>query len=1008
MSFHRANVPGYSGGASTRRRKQLAVEPLEQRLLLTVPAVLSIDRDTPLGAETNAANVSYAVTFNESVANVASDDFLVITTGSLVTATPVVVSGSGSTYSVTVNDIDGSGDLRLDLVDDDSIVDDPNVPLGGAGPDNGNFQGQTYTIDQENPFVKSINRANQAGPIFSGSNVSFTVTFSEPVTGVDPSDFTRVTTGALTTTIPLVISGSDAVYTVVIDGIAGDGTLGLNLTDDGSIRDLAGNQLGLSDPLTWSFVGDPGNAGQLSGVNAFAGGGPNAIVGAVDYAYRIGTYDVTNSQYVALLNAKDPTGTNSLGLYKVQMGTDAVNGGISFNSAGPEGSKYSVVAGRGNRPVNYVTWYNAIRFANWVNNGQGNSDTESGAYTLFGGTPTPSNASVIFRNPTASVFLPSENEWYKAAYYNPATHSYFIYATGSNALPNYLVDPQDSNAANYTPGGWPNPDYDLAIGHVTDVGAFASTRGPYGTYDQSGNVMQWVETTIMVGNSARKGLRGGAFNYVWDHITNGYRSTGNPFEEFGNVGFRLASVTTFNADFTGQVYTNDVTPPVATSIALADASPTGALVVRFTVTFSESVTGVDATDFALVANGQGVGASISSFAGSGTTYTLAALLTPTAIASGTLGLNLVDNDSIVDEVGNRLGGTGAGNGSVTGSSYAISRNGYAGPYLFYRGSTRYDTTGNPQTPRPFSDDNAIAADKVAYLAGSGVSTFANMSSYSRGINGIMVDIPIQHGTITAQDFVFKVGNNNAPGNWAPAPAPISVTVRSGAGEQAWDRVELIWADKAIQKQWLQVIMKGNDALGGNNTNTGLGSSNVFYFGHALGDTGLGDTATLATVDVTDELQARNYPATLFSNIPITNIRDFNRDGIVDVADVLTARNNKVGPATATRYLNIGVGSSPNAPAGDGGGGAGSAAPLAMSAADALVASGNAPSGGSSSMIAPTNLVSSPASTSVNTARVDSSAVAQALHQIVAEGDSRIGSALEDDALAALLADLGLG
>ncbi len=94
-----------------------------------------------------------------------------------------------------------------------------------------------------------------------------------------------------------------------------------------------------------------------------------------------------------------------------------------------------MISGDGNHPVNYVTWYDAIRFANWLNNGQVPGSTETGAYTLLGGTPTPSNGNSITRNAGATVFLPSENEWYKAAYYNPATSSYFQYPTSSNTVP---------------------------------------------------------------------------------------------------------------------------------------------------------------------------------------------------------------------------------------------------------------------------------------------------------------------------------------------------------------------------------------------------------------------------------------------------------------------------------------------------------------------------------------------------------------------------------------------
>ncbi len=167
--------------------------------------------------------------------------------------------------------------------------------------------------------------------------------------------------------------------------------------------------------MAWSYVGNPGNPNDS--ITSF---------GTVGYAYNIGTYDVTNNQYAAFLNAKLPDGeTNDpLSLYNSSM-TDATFGGITYNPSAPSGSKYFVSLDDGDHPVNYVTYYDAIRFANWLNNGQGNGNTETGAYTLLGGTPTPSNAGSITRNEGATVFLPDENEWYKAAYYNPATRSVF-------------------------------------------------------------------------------------------------------------------------------------------------------------------------------------------------------------------------------------------------------------------------------------------------------------------------------------------------------------------------------------------------------------------------------------------------------------------------------------------------------------------------------------------------------------------------------------------------------
>jgi len=103
---------------------------------LTLPAVVSIDRSAPPTASTGAAEVAYVVTFNEPVTNVSSVDFLLVTTGATSAALPLEVTGSGAVYSVKAIQIQGSGQLRLDLIDDDSIRNSLNVPLGGIGAGN--------------------------------------------------------------------------------------------------------------------------------------------------------------------------------------------------------------------------------------------------------------------------------------------------------------------------------------------------------------------------------------------------------------------------------------------------------------------------------------------------------------------------------------------------------------------------------------------------------------------------------------------------------------------------------------------------------------------------------------------------------------------------------------------------------------------------------------------------------------------------------------------------------
>jgi len=237
--------------------------------------------------------------------------------------------------------------------------------------------------------------------------------------------------------------------------------------------------------ISWTPVGNPGNAAD-----------PNtgSVYGAVPYAYNIGTYDVTNNQYVEFLNTKDPTGANTLGLYTSAM-ANATFGGINFNPGNANGSKYNTISGDGSHPATGVSWISAARFTNWLNNGQANSDTESGVYKLLGGGSQPFVTGG--RNLAAHMFLPSANEWYKAAYFNPDSNSCFRYPTGSDITPSATTPSGSLNAANYG----------NVVNHPTDVGAYTGTTSPYGAFDMGGNVFQWNELFI----SGSRGLGGGSY-----------------------------------------------------------------------------------------------------------------------------------------------------------------------------------------------------------------------------------------------------------------------------------------------------------------------------------------------------------------------------------------------------------------------------------------------------------------------------------------------------------------
>src|SRR5690606_504514 len=111
-----------------------------------------------------------------------------------------------------------------------------------------------------------------------------------------------------------------------------------------------------------------------------------------------------------------------------------------------------------------------------------------------------------------------------------------------------------------------------------------------------------------------------------------------------------------------------------------------------------------------------------------------------------------------------------------------------------------------------SDDAAIATDKQVLPLDQAASA-ASVSSYTRGINGILIDLAGQHGTISADDFIFRMGVGNDPGSWTYAPAPLEIVVRAGAGFGGGDRVHIVWADDAIKNAWLQVIVLDNGDTG---------------------------------------------------------------------------------------------------------------------------------------------------------------------------------------------------
>jgi len=284
--------------------------------------------------------------------------------------------------------------------------------------------------------------------------------------------------------------------------------------------------------IDWVTVGNLGNTNDTTGY------------GAVGYSYQIGKYEVTIGQYTDFLNAV--AAADPYSLYNTNMGTNLNTAGIS-RSGTSGGYSYSVINNggpSGNRPITYVSWFDAARFANWMQNGQGSGSTETGAYTLVGGQ---TSGTAPARNPGAQFYIPTENEWYKAAFYSPVksgpgSPGYYHYATQSDSVPGNAIGSL-TNQANYQSGVYSvtqEGDYSSSQNYLTDVGAFTNSASYYGTFDQSGNVQEWNDLTGAAGFS--RGLRGGDWGgSAFGMSRSGRNDSTSTNHTNSNLGFRLAS-----------------------------------------------------------------------------------------------------------------------------------------------------------------------------------------------------------------------------------------------------------------------------------------------------------------------------------------------------------------------------------------------------------------------------------------------------------------------------------
>ena len=252
--------------------------------------------------------------------------------------------------------------------------------------------------------------------------------------------------------------------------------------------------------FTIDFV-NIGNAGNAADTTSF---------GAVPYEYRVGTYEITQDAI-----------------------TKATASGMSNVTARPW---------TGNQPAANITWYEAAAFVNFLNTNSGKTAAydltfSSGSWSMAlwsseqawtaGGTN-------LYRNKDAFYFLPSENEWYKAAYYNPAGTNYFLYPTGSDTAPTAVASGTNAGTAVYNNAA-----------SVPAIVASAGGLSPYGTMGQGGNVWEWNESALDGTNSSsseNRAQRGGRWSGPEFGLSSSGQNGNDPTWESDTIGFRVASV----------------------------------------------------------------------------------------------------------------------------------------------------------------------------------------------------------------------------------------------------------------------------------------------------------------------------------------------------------------------------------------------------------------------------------------------------------------------------------
>lgn len=618
---------------------------------------------------TNTAEVAFVIEFDEIVTGADSNDFDLFPSGiSNASITSVKPLPSHNGFVISVNTGSGNGTLGLALraspassITDlaTNLLNVPNLLLIG-----------TYTIDKVAPTTSSSTLAS-TNPTNSAT-VEFMVTFPESVSNVDVTDFTLATTGVFGATVSGV-SGSGSEYTVTVDTGSGNGTIRLDIPVDASISDLTGNPLtdlpyiggesytvtkttapfegdefngpNLAEGWQW-YVPNPGPTYSLSAVPGslrmtLPVGGYYEHWGADDYAPQLRHIGLDYSDWAIETRLDNINASDDAGYWAALVigfdQYDQVWFGMSDNGYLQEirtTNCCSISLPEQDVPIklrveklgeNYTFLYKNDTDVNW---------TELSTENYMG---TPIYVGLIGRSwNTGSSDL--EFDW---SYFR--IEPWFAPLTVSSVTRND-TDPTNADTVDFT------VTFSEAVTGV-DISDFTLfTEGLSGTTISNVSGSENIYTVTVQTGTGEGMLR----LDVLDNdtiLSNASRSLESGFED-------------------GETYTVDRTSPSVTSIVRASFDPTNEDSVEFTIEFSENVTGIDLSDFILTTNGVS-GATLSDISGMDNIYTV---MVNTGTGSGTIRLDVSDDDTIVDIIGNPLGGIGISNGNfISGEVYTVNK-----------------------------------------------------------------------------------------------------------------------------------------------------------------------------------------------------------------------------------------------------------------------------------------------------------------------------------------------